>query len=414
VSGQPYPPINNSGYVSVYAKSHPELPDGAMRCYTPDQVPVTTALAREFVVCDRWFSSMPGPTEPNRWFVHAATAGFFDEGPSKKEYAEALSSPWSGIAFEHGTIFDRLNEAGLKWRIYGCDSFPNVALLKGVSRTFDIDDFDEDFAADVASPSYDAAYTFIEPSYDVFDEYEGGNSQHPLGSVKAGEILIKKTYEALRRSPLWDTSMLIVTYDEHGGFYDHVAPPSARPTGATGRRYGFTFDQLGPRVPAIVVSPLIPRNLIDHRRYEHPTIVSTVIRLFGLRELTARSSLTSDLKPLATLDVPRPDAPMTLPDPMGGAFARIVKTPFEASAVKQPERAIDDDPTGMVAATVASGLAQHLEVTPPSEREAIIARVDALETRGEALEYLKEVHVLVQAARQRAGIQRSASVRVHH
>jgi phospholipase C len=387
-----------------------------MRCFTPDQVPVTTALAREFVVCDRWFSSMPGPTEPNRWFVHAGTAGFFDEGPSKREYVEALSSPWSGIAFEQGTIFDRLDEAGLKWRIYGCDSFPNVALLKGVSRTFDIDDFDEDFASDVASPSYDAAYTFIEPSYDVFDEYGGGNSQHPLGSVKAGELLIKKTYEALRRSPIWENSMLIVTYDEHGGFYDHVAPPSARPTGATGRRYGFTFDQLGPRVPTIVVSPRIPRNLIDHRRYEHSTIVSTVIRLFGLKELTARSSLTSDLKPLATLDVPRSDAPMTLPDPMGlagVAFARVIKTPFEASAVKDPDKAIDDDPTGMVAATVASGLAQHLEVAPPSEHAAIIARVEALQTRAEALEYLKEVHVLVQAARQRAGVQRSASVRMH-
>jgi phospholipase C len=288
-------------------------------------------------------------------------------------------------------------------------------LLKGVSRTFDIDDFDDDFASDVASPSYDAAYTFIEPSYDVFDEYEGGNSQHPLGSVKAGEILIKKTYEALRRSPIWENSMLIVTYDEHGGFYDHVAPPSARPTGATGRRYGFTFDQLGPRVPTIVVSPLIPRNLIDHRRYEHSTIVATLIRLFDLKQLTARSSLTSDLKPLATLDVPRSDAPMTLPDPMGGAFAlaRVVKTPFEASSAKQPERAIDDDPTGMVAATVASGLAQHLEVTPQSEHPAIIDRVKALQTRGEALEYLKEVHVLVQAARQRAGIQRSATVRIH-
>ena len=356
---------------------------------------------------------MPGATEPNRFFVHAGTAGFFDNAPTKTEYAAAFSSPWSGIAFEQGTIFDRLDEAGLKWRIYGCDSFPNVALLKGVSRTFDIDDFDEDFASDVASPSYNAAYTFIEPSYDAFSEYEAGNSQHPLGSVKAGEMLIKQTYEALRRSPLWEKSMLIVTYDEHGGFYDHVAPPSCRRTGSTGRGFGFTFDQLGPRVPAIIVSPLIPRNLIDHRRYEHSTIISTVIRLFGLRELTARTSMTSDLKPLATLDAPRSDAPMTLPDPMGGAIARVIKTPFEASTAKQPDKAIDDDPTGRLAATVASALAQHLEVTPPFEHETIIARVDALQTRAEALEYLKQVHVLVQAARQSAGIEPSASVRLH-
>ncbi|QEA39656.1 phosphoesterase [Pistricoccus aurantiacus] len=412
VSGQPYPPINNSGFVSVYAKSHPELPNGAMRCFTPDQVPVITALAREFVVCDHWFSSMPGPTEPNRFFVHAATAGFFDNGPTKTEYAEAFSSPWSGIAFKGGTIFDRLDEAGVKWRIYSDDSFPNVALLKGVSRTFDIDEF-EDFREDVASPSYDAAYTFIEPSYDPLSEFGGGNSQHPLGSVRAGEMIIKETYEALRASPLWGDSMLIITYDEHGGFYDHLAPPSARRTGATGRKFGFTFDQLGPRVPAIVISPRIPRNLIDHRRYEHSTIVSTVIRLFGLKELTSRSSATSDLKPLAMLDVPRSDTPTKLPDPMGGAIARVVEVSFEATVAEQPDKSIDDDPTGRIAATVASGLAQQLEVAPPSEHDSIVARVNALRTRAEALEYLKEVRVLVKAARQRAGVERSASVRAH-
>ena len=90
------------------------------------------------------------------------------QAPTHGEYAESFSSPWSGIAFKQGTIFDRLRAAGLKYRIYACDSFPNVAMLKGISRTFDIDDFDEDFASDVASPSYDAAYTFIEPSYDPF------------------------------------------------------------------------------------------------------------------------------------------------------------------------------------------------------------------------------------------------------
>ena len=413
VSGQPYPPINNSGFVSAYARSHPELPDGAMRCFTPDQVPVLTALAREFVVCDRWFSSMPGPTEPNRFFVHAATAGFFDAAPTHREYAEAFSSPWSGIAFNQGTIFDRLRAAGLGIRIYACDSFPNVAMLKGISRTFDVDDFDDDFASDVASPSYDAAYTFIEPSYDAFSEFEDGNSHHPLGSVKAGELLIKKTYEALRRSPIWESSLLIITYDEHGGFYDHVAPPSARATGSKGRSHGFTFDQLGPRVPAVIVSPLIPRNLIDHRRYEHSTVVSTLVRLFDLEELTGRSAGTSDVKPLASLDVPRTDAPMTLPDPMGGAVARVVKTPFEESVAKGPDRPLADDPTGVIAATIRSGLAQQLEVAPPSEHEAIASRVNALRTHGEALEYLKEVYVLVQAARQRAGVRPSASVRVH-
>ncbi len=302
-------------------------------------------------------------------------------------------------------------DAGLKYRIYACDSFPNVAMLKGISRTFDVDEFDEDFASDVASPSYDAAYTFIEPSYDAFSEYEDGNSHHPLGSVRAGELLIKQTYEALRRSPIWESSMLIITYDEHGGFYDHVPPPAAHATGSTGRKYGFTFDQLGPRVPAIIVSPLIPRNLIDHRTYEHSSVISTVIRLFGLEELTVRSSLTSDLKRLASLDAPRTDAPMTLPEPTGGATARFIRAPFQALAARRPARPLADDPTGLLAATVRSGLNQHLELAPPSEHDAIIARVESLETHEEALQYLKEVDLLIKAARQRAGVVQSASIR---
>jgi phospholipase C len=409
--GRPYPPINNSGFVSNYARAHRELPDGAMKCFTPDQVPVLTALAREFLVCDRWFCSMPGPTEPNRWFVHAATAGTLDESPTKEEYFESMANPWGGFEFERGTIYDLLRKADVKFRIYAGDEIPSVALLDGVSRTFDIDDFDDDFAEDVASPSYDAAYTFIEPSYDVFSDYKGGSSQHPLGSVVAGELLIKRTYEALRRSPIWESSLLVVLYDEHGGFYDHVAPPPARATGSKGRKFGFAFDQLGPRVPAIIVSPLIPRNQIDHRQYEHSSVISTLIDLFHLDPLTARSSASSGLKHLATLAAPRTDAPMTLPDPMRRTVARMVKIPFSDRVAEKPNAPLSDDPHGTLALAVRSGLAQHLEVTPPPEHEAIRARVKALRTRAEALQYLKNVAALVKHARAEAGVRRSATVR---
>lgn len=412
-SGNPYPDaINNSGFVSRYARSHPDTPAGAMNCFTPEQVPVITALAKEFVVCDRWFCSMPGPTEPNRWFVHAGTAGDFDESPTDLEIVESMTDPLGGFEFENGSIFNHLEKAGVKYRIYACDEFPNVAELSGVSRTFDIDDFD-DFAEDVASESYDAAYTFIEPSYDVFEEFKGGNSQHPLGSAKAGELLIKRTYEALRKSPLWASSMLVILYDEHGGFYDHVVPPSARPTGSKGRRYGFMFDRLGPRVPAVIVSPLIPGNLIDHRIYEHSSVISTLIDLFNLGPLTARTSASSGFKHLASLDVPREDTPMTLPDPMGGVVARSMKLTVADAVAAKPEALVKDDPTGSIAMVVRSGLAQHLEVTPVSEHAAIRERVKSLRTNGEALEYLKEVAVLVKQARQKAGVQQSATVRRH-
>ncbi|WP_426528828.1 alkaline phosphatase family protein [Bradyrhizobium sp. McL0615] len=409
-SGNTYPAINNSGFVFDYARQHPDTPDEAMKCFTPEQVPVITALAREFVVCDRWFCSMPGPTEPNRWFVHAGTAGNRDDNLSKREYADGMALPWGGVEFENGSIFSHLKKAGVKYRIYACDEFPNVALLDGVSRTFDIDDFD-DFAEDVASASYDAAYTFIEPSYDVFRKYKGGNSQHPLASAKAGELLIMRTYEALRKSPIWASSMLVVTYDEHGGFYDHVAPPPARATGSKGRASGFMFDQLGPRVPAVIVSPLIPKNLIDHRVYEHSSVIATLINLFNLEPLTPRTSSSSNFRHLVSLSVPRDDAPLTLPDPMAGMMTRSIKLTVADTVADKPNAPLEDDPTGMIDEVVQSGLVQHIEVTPPSEHPAIRERVKSLRTHGDALEYLKEVADLVKLARQKAGVRRSPTVR---
>ena len=190
---------------------------------------------------------------------------------------------------------------------------------------------------------------------------------------------------------------------------------SARPTGSKGRKYGFTFDQLGPRVPAIVVSPLIPRNLIDHRRYEHSTVVSTLIRLFDLKELTVRSSF--DLGPEAPCHA-RCASDRRSHDAAGSDGWACASPASSRRHSKRPRPNNQTRPLMTIRRAgwrrpIASGLAQHLEVTPPSEHEAIIARVDALQTRGEALEYLKEVYVLVKAARQRAGVRRSASVLMH-
>ena len=166
--------------------------------------PSLTALAREFVVCDRWFSSMPGPTEPNRWFVHAGTAGFFDEGPTNTGICRGLLDA-RGLALHSSK---ERSSIGSKRPASSGGSTPatvsRTSPCSRVSAERSTSTICEDFASDVASPSYDAAYTFIEPSYDALSEYEDGNSHHPLGSVKAGELLIKKTYEALRRSPIWE------------------------------------------------------------------------------------------------------------------------------------------------------------------------------------------------------------------
>ena len=142
-----------------------------------------------------------------------------------------------GISFENGTIFDALRLAKVPFRIYTGDGFPQVGLLSGISLYSDIDDF-ENFAGDVNDPNYDAAYTFIEPRYDTISQNLGlpfvNNSQHPANGVALGEALIKTVYETIRNSPHWNQSMLIITWDEHGGFFDHVKPPPAAriPTGS--------------------------------------------------------------------------------------------------------------------------------------------------------------------------------------
>jgi phospholipase C len=396
-AGGAYPAIHCSGYASSYVKEVGlDAAGEVMKCFSPDQLPVLNALAREFVVCDRWFSSMPGPTEPNRMFAHAATSGAFDDSPTSAEILESILLPDSGIDFKRGTIYRRLDERGVKYRIYADDHFPNAAELRDIS-VLSIHEF-EDFADDLKRGGFDAGYVFIEPSYDALDSFDDGNSQHPNGSVAAGERFIKAVYEAIRSSPLWDSSLLIVTWDEHGGFYDHVPPPAAQPTGGRGREHGFTFGQLGPRVPAVVVSPLVPRNLIEHRIFDHCAIPATVERVFKLDNMGGRDGLGNGLNHLATLSTPRTDAPMTLPTATI-ARAAAPRRVLSGVVLRSPEKRVADDRHGNVAALVRSAVALHLKVAPPAEHQAIVARAASLQTHAEVLAYLKEVDQLVAPAR---------------
>jgi len=322
LDGAPYPTVDNSGFVTDYAafsdKSNPGEP---MRCFAQKYVPILNQLAKEFVLCDHWYSSMAGPTEPNRMFAHAATSGLWDDSPGPGDQLKDEVFDSKGIHFDTGTLYDRLRDKKVPFRIYSGDGVPNVALLEGIGLS-DVDLF-EDFEKDVRDPGYDAAFTFIEPYYGTLDQYLKGlgsgwkddlervaieelkallqeagllaapqpiNSQHPGNSVFEGESLIKKVYESIRGSPHWNESMLILAWDEHGGFYDHVRPPRAAPTGSRGQAHGFMFDQYGPRVPAVVISPLCPQGMIEHQKLEHSAIPATVEQVFGLQPMTVRDS----------------------------------------------------------------------------------------------------------------------------
>jgi phospholipase C len=370
-----------------------------MKCFAPDALPVLHALAREFVVCDHWFSSMPGPTEPNRYFMHVGTAGAFDDSPTEKEILEAIFTPGGGFQFKTRDMFKKLEAAGVKCKIYAGDPFPVVAELPKISPKIgpfgDIQDLDE-FVEDLRDKSFDAGFIHIEPKYDVPGDFAGGNSQHPKGGAAAGERLIKFVYETIRNSPVWAKSLLIITWDEHGGFYDHVAPPTAQKTGERGRLHGFVFDQLGPRVPAVIVSPLIGKNLIEHKTFDHTAIGATLRRIFKLGPFDERDGISGGVDHLVTLPAPRADAPVKLPD--------AKTSPSQLVARPRLDLPLTDRQPGLVAATIHSAAVQHLQITPPEQHAAIRARVSQLKTRGDAAAYLNEVESLLRDKRRKAAV----------
>jgi phospholipase C len=395
--GGPYPPINNSGFVADYVVS-PSPDEGnapsdfgdIMKGFSPDRLPVLNALAKSFAVCDNWFAAIPGPTWPNRLFACAASSSGLDHSPTTAEMLtwESLD----GFDFPNGSIFDALRKKSENgWRVFAGDTFPMAAALKGVTL-FDISGFDE-FAGTVAKSDYPWLYTWIEPNYGdtVNGTYEGGTSQHPMDSVAGGEGLIKVVYEAIRNSPHWNTSLLIITWDEHGGFYDHVAPPAAAPPGDTEmgskyNQYHFGFDRYGVRVPAVVVSPLIPSNVIDHRLYDHSSIPATIETLFGLPPLTKRDAAANNVASLLSLATPRANAPKRLPEPAAPTGPRV------ARARRTPESTVD---SGNLPGFVHIAMRHELALAPPEARHAILLRVQAIQTRAQAAAYISEVQKMV-------------------
>jgi hypothetical protein len=300
----------------------PEQGGQIMRCMRPDQLPALATLAREFAVCTRWHCSVPGATWPNRNFAHAGTS-------------DATVDIEVGF-YDNETIFHRLETAGRSWRIYrDRRSLAQVMAFDWLSDDERIGNWHltEDFADDVRRGEL-AAYTFIEPCHNG----PGSDSQHPgnnayaqePGDFARGDALAARVYEALRANPaLFAKTLFVVTYDEHGGFYDHVPPPTdAVPPSPLNRprrswmpvvigwfveqpESRFRFTAYGPRVPAIVVSPLIPAGTRDDTLYDHTAIPRTVRRLLApdTPALSERERRSPAFDHLASLTVPRLDLP---------------------------------------------------------------------------------------------------------
>jgi phospholipase C len=332
-------------FISSRTSASPRLvPDRGslvMLSHRPEQVPVLSCLALEFAVCTRWFCSVPGETWPNRNFLHAATS----DGETDIELRPYVNP----------TIFELLEKAGKTWRIYHDDTpqvwaFPR--LWDTAERHANWYQFEE-FATHVTAGDL-PNYSFIEPNHRpplhtldhdlIIGAPDVSNNQHPENNLVTnaaydtfdaantdfarGERLIATVYEALRANPaVFERTLLLVTYDEHGGFYDHVMPPVAVPNPGRDpdfvtwlfgvllhrRSKAFDFTMLGPRVPAVIVSPFVPRNTIHDVVHDHASVPTTLRALFapGARPLTRRDAWNTPWHIVATLGKPRGD---DLPD----------------------------------------------------------------------------------------------------
>lgn len=413
-----YPTVNNSGFAANYATSTTEetgLPDAnqvqdVMACFnTSTQLPVTFQLARKFAVCDQWFSSMPGPTWPNRYFVHCASSSGLDDSPSDTQMSEWEA--W-GLSFPNGSIFDKFNKLSSgNWRIYHDHTGPEIGEIPQVTSInnvgFSSVESLDNFASDLNYP-YPYRYTFIEPNYgDTYNNtYAGGTSQHPMDGVSGGEGLIKRVYEAIRNSPLWNESLLIITYDEHGGFYDSVPPGSCTAPGDDPKnslnKHGFDFTLYGVRVPAIIVSPRIPIETVDHTVYDHSSVVRTLTNWVGINSLTNRDGAANDLASLLSIS-PRSDCPTKLPNPVADS------TPSPAPSA-EAVASLDAEPLppqgnhwGFLA--IAAKMEYELSSKTPEEAARIKANLMSIKTRGHAREYtlwIKRRAELVKAAKKAA------------
>lgn len=312
-----------------------------------------------------------------------------------------------GFKYPKGSIYDLLNAADIKWRL--CSdrkdnpggNIAQVAAIKGIR--LDLVHSMATFASDLKA-AYPSQYTFIEPNYgNIHEQFlRGGLLTTPDGRCLRWRGLDQDRLRGHSKFPALKFQRVVIVYDEHGGFYDSCAPGPAKAPGDEPsnkhNKFGFRFEQLGVRVPAVVVSPYIPAGTVDHTVYDHASIPATLERLFKLKSLTARDSSAKDILSLLTLSSPRNDCPATLVNP-------ALRAPRPAVAVGAPEQAAADAqplPTsGNVRGFLAIAAKTDLELSAgtDAEKAAIVQNHHNIKTKGHAKNYIQTVMAKVEATR---------------
>jgi phospholipase C len=267
--------------------------DFALGYYTRDDLPTTSALVDHFTIFDRWHCGILGPTYPNRFYTHAAATDRISN-----------TSDTSTLP----TIWDRLSDAGVSANYYFSDA-PFLALWG--TKYLNIAKPIATFFADAAAGTL-PSYTYLDPFF-VGEDQGGSNDDHPHADIRRGQALVSNVVRAITTSPLWSKTVFILTYDEWGGFFDHVRPPSLpdlfTPTATE------EHNTAGFRVPTIVVSPFAAKRTVAHGLYDHSSILRFVEWRWGLKSLTPRDAASANLATALDFRAPNliaPDVPVVL------------------------------------------------------------------------------------------------------
>ena len=285
----------------------------AMGYWTGGDLPFTYDLATKFPIGDRWFCSALAQTDPNRRFLIAGTSsGMTDDiGGSPGNLVPDSSLP----APTNGTIFERLSAAGISWTDY-CQSFPTGSTMElyptvdGAFSATNVKSIDQ-FFTDAHAGTL-PSFSLLDPNYDT-------QSQENPQNIVVGEAFLAQVVHAIGSSPAWPQTILIVTYDEHGGYYDHVPPPPAlapdsiAPMVQPGESAYDGFARYGFRVPSIVVSPYAKPDYVSHVVYDHTSILAFLERKWNLPAMTYRDANANDLTDFLDLNAMNARSP-TFPE----------------------------------------------------------------------------------------------------
>lgn len=280
----------------------------AMGYFDASDLPFYYALAKEFSIGDRYFCSLLGPTWPNRMYLYSASSHGLTEN----------TLPTLKVA----NIFAALNEKKIEWKVYRSNLPPAAMFVEtwlesiqgcgtgdGPCRVANIDDLEADLASGDLPP-----VVFVDP------EYSTGileTSEHPPGNPHHGQRFTWRVVDALTKSPIWKQSALFITYDEHGGFADHVAPPPACHPGDAEpdeTKHG-TFDRFGFRVPLMVVSPFAKKGYVSHQVRDHTAILRFIQARHGIGAFSNRDANSDALMDLFDFEAAPHATPPSFPEP---------------------------------------------------------------------------------------------------